>query len=468
MHFRHLLVPLFVIPFFAACAAPSSEEEGELEESTESELNARTCEIGVSCARSLTLLPAIDHGTRPPARYRSDIEIDQTTWPRTPRVLRQLTTGRMIARGDASLTLRAFSVDNLVLFEVLDAANGARIDAAFAGSVGGAPVKLSGVPVKRLGVDAFTFAAGAIDLGSILPKERAFRLRVSALDNGDRAYVTDVVADATVALPTYVLAGNPEGTAPFVVDDDVVVRVNGTEVHRSRNGYEAHAPVAFKAKKGDALEVDLFDTYGVCLQNADVWLSGPGIAATRVIWATPERCGTQASPTTPFATVDIAIGAEGPPPPAPVATDRTQSVLKNNSSPVGRDFTAALERWTVKQRYDMNYGFPFFKMLVYGFNLEAPTHAAFANETNHFNIVPQGEVSRASLDGIVSWWQPKIDDLRTRVTADHASGLITTRDRDAKIAVLNALQAILDGSVKPLRATFDKYPDVAKVKLDLR
>lgn len=89
----------------------------------------------------------------------------------------------MTAKADASLKLRAFTVDNLVLFEVLDAASGARIDAAFAGSVGTAPVKLGGAPVKRLGGDGFAFAEGAVDLGSILPRDRAFRLRVSALEN---------------------------------------------------------------------------------------------------------------------------------------------------------------------------------------------------------------------------------------------------------------------------------------------
>lgn len=467
MRFLHHL-PLLVVPLFIACAASPADEGEELEESADSELSTRTCEIGVSCASPTTLLRAVDYGTRPPARYRSDVEIDQTTWPRTPRVIRQLTSGRMIAKADATLKLRAFTVDNLVLFEVLDAATGARIDAAFAGAVGTAPVKLSGAPVKRLGADGFSFAEGAIDLGSILPKDRAFRLRVSALDNGDRAYVTDVLADAASTPPTYVLAGNPEGTAPFHVDDDVVVRVNGTEVHRSTAGSADHGPIAFPARKGDDLKVDLFDTYGGCLDNADVWLSGPGIAPTRVIWATPQQCGTQASTQTPFAKVDIAIGAEGPPPPAPVATDRTQSVLKNNGSPIGRDFTSALEKWTVKQRYDMSYGFAFYKMLVYGFNLEAPTHAAFANETNHFNIVPQTEVSRAWLDGIVAWWQPKIDELRARVSTDYANGVITTSDKDKKLAVLNALQTIIDGSVKPLRATFERYPEVAKVKLDLR
>lgn len=89
----------------------------------------------------------------------------------------------MTAKADASLKLRAFTVDNLVLFEMLDAASGARIDAAFAGSVGTAPVKLGGAPVKRLGGDGFAFAEGAVDLGSILPRDRAFRLRVSALGN---------------------------------------------------------------------------------------------------------------------------------------------------------------------------------------------------------------------------------------------------------------------------------------------
>jgi hypothetical protein len=458
------LLPLFALPLFIACAAPAEGDGAETAEASEEELST-ACELGSTCPSSLKLLSAIDWGTKPPARFRSDVSVDGIT----PRVVRQLTSRRLTAKGDTTLELRGFEVDDIVLFEVLDASSGARIDAAYAGTPAtAAKVTVGGAATKRLGASAFVFAAGSIDLGGILPRERAFRLRVSALDYGGAARVSDVIADVAQASSTFLLAGNPEGTAAFDVDDDIVVSVNGAEVHRSTTPGASKAPVSFSARVGDDLTVSLFDTYGGCLRNSDVWLSGPGISPTRVVWATAQRCGTTASTTAPFAQTDLAIGDDGPPPPAVVATDRTQSVLKNNTSPLAKDFTASLDKWTVKQRYDMNYGFAFFKMLVYGFNLEAPTHGPFANETNHFNITPLTEVSREWLDGIVAWWQPKIDSLRAKVDADHAAGLITTADHQKKIAVLNGLQTIIDGSMKPLRATFDRYPEVAKIKLDLR
>jgi hypothetical protein len=458
------LLPLLALPLFIACAAPGEDEPAETAEASEEELST-ACELGSTCPSSLKLLSAIDWGMKAPARFRSDVSIDGIT----PRIVRQLTSRRMTAKGDVTLALRKFEVDDVVLVEVLDAASGARIDATYAGTpAAGAKLTVGGAPAKRLGASAFVFEAGAIDLHAVLPRDRAFRLRVSALDYGGAARVSDVIADVGMASSTFVLAGNPEGTAPFDVDDDIVVSVEGTEVHRSTTTGASKAPISFPARVGDALTVALFDTYGGCLRSSDVWLSGPGISATRVVWATPQRCGTTASTTAPFAETDLVIGEEGPPQPAIVATDRTQSVLKNNSSQLAKDFTAALDKWTVKQRYDMSYGFAFFKMLVYGFNLESPTHGPFANETNHFNITPVTEVSREWLDGVVAWWQPKIDALRAKVVADYAAGLITSNDHQKKTAVLNALQSIIDGSMKPLRATFDRYPEVAKIKLDLR
>src|SRR5690606_12236168 len=75
----------------------------------------------------------------------------------------------------------------------------------------------------------------------------------------------------------------------FWVDDDVVVHVNGAQLHRSTAGSASHAPVTFAARLGDDLTVELFDTHGVCLRNDDVWLSGPGILPTPLIWATPRK-----------------------------------------------------------------------------------------------------------------------------------------------------------------------------------
>ncbi len=200
------------------------------------------------------------------------------------------------------------------------------------------------------------------------------------------------------------------------------------------------------------------------VQTNDYWDRFHGF--DRNVWAAPVKLARTTGKPTEAAADACAIHGEYP---AVVATDRTQSVLANNDTPLARDFTQALMTWTQARTYDhFTRQFYLYKMFVYGFNLGPATHAAFANETNHFNLVPQTDLSRQSLDGIAAWWQPKLDELRARVVSDYAAALTTTAERDSKISVLDGLQKILNEAIKPMRATFDKYPEVANVKLDLR
>lgn len=129
-------------------------------------------------------------------RLRSDVHIDAPSWEPTPSIIEEWTShpiatphGRWIIAGDASGT-RRWIVDNFILLEVFDC-NGSRLSAAFVGFKDG-PVTLDGKPLLQLGENAFEFEAGVIDIAPILPTDRPFRLRATALDYGGGVQLTDV------------------------------------------------------------------------------------------------------------------------------------------------------------------------------------------------------------------------------------------------------------------------------------
>jgi len=199
------------------CASPVEADDLDAEQSDEALTSA--CELGRTCRAPLHLVAARSFSNGPPAKFRSDVQIDQTEFPKTPRIVAQATSRPLTQTTRVGLALRgatpgsSWKVDNLLLVEVLDAVTGTRMDAAFAGYVKGANVMLGGAPLRRLGTEAFEHAAGEINLGSLLPVGQAFRLRVSALDNGVEAYVTDVFADVTPAVA-------PPPPAPPALSDD--------------------------------------------------------------------------------------------------------------------------------------------------------------------------------------------------------------------------------------------------------
>ena len=76
--------------------------------------------------------------------------------------------------------------------------------------------------------------------------------------------------------------GGPDGGAMYV-DDDLVVAVNGSEVHSDvGTGAGDLAPITLAVVPGDVVTVSFFNTSGASKGHADVWLSGTGVAAHQV------------------------------------------------------------------------------------------------------------------------------------------------------------------------------------------
>lgn len=190
-----------------ALGCATAQRDAEPMESQESEL-ASPCTWGTTCPDSLRVAEARDFGGgRPPARLRSDIVIATSEWEATPRVFRQHTT-RPLRIDDSAATKgmvltgpepgSAFAVDNALVIEVLGV-DGALIDAAYVGEL--EPATISGKPLRKVGGEhsgwdrGFRFAP--VDITSLLPRNTAFRLRFSAIDNGGSAAVGDVWARTT-------------------------------------------------------------------------------------------------------------------------------------------------------------------------------------------------------------------------------------------------------------------------------
>lgn len=194
------------------CAASSAEELDAEDGQSEENLTGTTCSIGGTCRGSLKLLAAASFPSAGQRKKRLDVAVT-LGGTSNPRVIRQSTTGQLrFAQPDAPLTLKLRGplagspvlVDDVLLIEVLDPATGAVTAAAWTGGIGDTKVSLAGTELRRLGKPGFGQDAGLVDLGTILPRDKAFRLRVSALDLGGRTYVSDVYADivSNAAPPT--------------------------------------------------------------------------------------------------------------------------------------------------------------------------------------------------------------------------------------------------------------------------
>lgn len=126
---------------------------------------------------------------------REDVEIDTRDYDRTPKV---------VARGETALlpsdglvvklygdekAEKGFSVDNLVLLEVLGE-NGKVINRA---AIGFTDLVLMGSErVDNIGRQAFNFDPGEIVLSSLLPEHGFYRLRATVLDYSGVGRCTDV------------------------------------------------------------------------------------------------------------------------------------------------------------------------------------------------------------------------------------------------------------------------------------
>jgi hypothetical protein len=180
----------------AACAAPTDTDESA--DSTEESVTT-SCAIE-TCALSTRVLQAKSFTARPPARYRADIVIDGVGFDPTPREVRRATSRpytwageRRVLLGGSAAGDAAIVADDFVLVEALDASTGAALGALTIG----APyrVTLGGKAVAN------EPATKAVDIGRILPKNKAFRLRLTGLDAGGKASVSDVFLSTGPALP---------------------------------------------------------------------------------------------------------------------------------------------------------------------------------------------------------------------------------------------------------------------------
>lgn len=350
----------------AGCASEADDVSDDADTS-EDALSA-ACELGKTCASSYKLLAAKSFPNGAPANFRSDVRIASSS--QAPRIVRQATSRSFTRTTAAGLGLRgatpgtAWKVSDVLLVEVLDSANGARIDAAYVGDVTSAPVALGGASVRRLGIEAFEHAAGEIDLGAILPTNRAFRVRLTALDLGGDASVTDVYADVTSA---------------------------------------------------------------------------------------------------PAPPVD----------PAPVGAPRYQSVLAGSATPMGRDFTAALETRTVIPGYwcrsvpNKQCADYFVAILKYGTAFSPDQNATITPDApTYFDLSGSNVVDKARLQAIASAWTPKLAELRARVIADRDAASITGVQANDRLQSLRHLELFIEQQVTTMIGLFDRYPTVSKIVLD--
>ncbi|MDC0709727.1 hypothetical protein POL68_14745 [Stigmatella sp. ncwal1] len=126
---------------------------------------------------------------------RDDVEIDTRDFDRTPRVvttgetpLLHLEDSRARLYGNASGT-GGFSVDNFILFEVLDE-KGKVVSRAAVGFTDS--VLIGKEQVDNVGRRSFTFEPGEVDLTAQLPESAPFKLRATVLDYSGVGRVSDV------------------------------------------------------------------------------------------------------------------------------------------------------------------------------------------------------------------------------------------------------------------------------------
>jgi hypothetical protein len=126
---------------------------------------------------------------------REDVEIDTRDFERTPRVvatgetpLLRLEGARARLYGDAA-GKEGFSVDNLILLEVLDEKG----HVLNRGAVGFTDmVRIGKEQVDSVGPMSFNFEPGVVDITSLLPEAAPFKVRATALDYSGVGRVSNV------------------------------------------------------------------------------------------------------------------------------------------------------------------------------------------------------------------------------------------------------------------------------------
>lgn len=126
---------------------------------------------------------------------RKDLEVDTRDFDRTPHVVATGETPLFSAEGaDVRLygdeaASKGFSVDNIILLEVLGA-DGKVLRSAVVGYSD--PVSQGRETIDNLGRQAFAFEAGELNLAPLMPEHGSVRLRATVLDYFGIGRVTDV------------------------------------------------------------------------------------------------------------------------------------------------------------------------------------------------------------------------------------------------------------------------------------
>lgn len=210
---RKRILPLLSVVLFAApLAGCSGQGDPDLDEDAVSSELGAPCAIGSNGCGDLKVLKGKTYtSSRPPAVRRSDVTVDLSDPSHDARVFSRLTSRALTFDGTKKVTLAGdaagnepIRVDDFLLVEVLSSsgallAAGAinsesvRVNDKAAAAL--APIPAWGGPEK-----GWTYAAGSVDISSLLPENVPFRLRLSAIDVAGYAVTTDVflkVDDAT-------------------------------------------------------------------------------------------------------------------------------------------------------------------------------------------------------------------------------------------------------------------------------
>lgn len=205
----------------AACAAGEAADEELVDDGAEQALSS--CKLGPQCATQQLLLARSYLNGPPPKVTRPDvIAIIPDAGSVVPRQFSRKTTGVLELGPSGRLTLSGnkegtapIAVDDFLLVEVLGLDG--RVIGSGVASPAATEVKLSGQtvgrvaePVPWVGINqGFVFAAGAIDITRIVPRNTPFRLRTTAFDYAGVALTSEVHLTYDASTPVPVVTDNP-------------------------------------------------------------------------------------------------------------------------------------------------------------------------------------------------------------------------------------------------------------------
>ncbi len=194
---------LLLASILGGCAAETApDDDAFLDEDTEvaeSDLT-KACALGTTCGKSQKLLAArlFPADKRAPARRRAEIQIEtggNAALETVPRIFAQKTTGTYTFAGGGRVVISGsadgsapFEIDDFLLVEVLGQ-DGALLAAGHLGGASG--ITVGAMKSTQLATHT-DFKVAATDIAPLLPRDRPFRLRFSALDFNTRALVSDV------------------------------------------------------------------------------------------------------------------------------------------------------------------------------------------------------------------------------------------------------------------------------------